>query len=160
VTASRQHPFVIAALFAAALACYANAPRLHVVQSIGDTLNAVRVLDPMSHILLAAHAAQDTEEAQSAREDLNDGRQSVAVIGSTPMLIAAASPTLTYTQPTLAPDDPQHGPDGYHASIAALPGAWRTLDLPPPRSCCDPVDLKTPLSRRLRAPASRGPPLL
>lgn len=160
MTARRQHPFVIAALFAAALACYANVPRLHVVQSIGDTLNAVRVLDPMSHILLAAHAARDTKEAQAAREDLTDGRQSVAVIGSTPLLIAATSPTLAYTQPTLAPDDPLHGPDGCHPSIAALPGSWRTLDLPPPRSSCDSVDLKMPPSRRMRASASRAPPLL
>ncbi len=158
--ARRQHPIVVAALFAAALACYANVPRLHVVQSIGDTLNAVRVLDPMSHILLAQQAAQDDEAAASAREDLRDGRQSATVIGATPILIAAASPTLAYTPPVLAPDDSTHGPEGYTQSITALPGALLTLDIPPPRSCCDAPAIPAPLSRHLPARACRGPPLL
>jgi hypothetical protein len=159
VKSRRQHPFVVAALLAAALACYANVPRLHVVQSIGDTLNAVRVLDPMSHILLAAQAAQDNDDAQSARDDLEDGRQSATVIGTTPLLIAAASPTLGYTPPLLAPDDSPHGPDGY-LSVVALPGSWLTLDIPPPRSRCGVAVIQMPLSRHSQARACRGPPLL
>jgi hypothetical protein len=146
-------------LLIGALACYCNLPRLHIVSAMGETVNAVRVLDPISHIRLAARAALDDDQAQTAREDLNDGRDSLKLIAFTPALIAAIAATTSWIPPTLAPDDSTPGFDCLPAPLTGLPGVLLRLDLPPPRTRCDCPALKATASARVAALRARAPPL-
>ncbi|MCC7508927.1 MAG: hypothetical protein IT464_06100 [Planctomycetes bacterium] len=155
----RHNRLAIAALLLGALAGYCDLPRLHVVAAIGDTVNAVRVLDIASHIRLASEAMRDTHAANVLREKLDDGRGSADIINFSPSLVAALPPLNFYVPPTLAPDDSTPGLDFMPAPLTALPGMLLQLDLPPPRLRCDTPapDFYTPAN--LPAFIARGPPM-
>ncbi len=155
--ARRHNPLVVAALLLAALACYADVPRMRLAASLGDTLHAARALDTMSRIRLAAAVEQPGGGSPTLQQQLDDSRRSLALVASTPQMVAAAAPALQYHPPTLAPDTPRDG-DVAGFSVPALPGAVLWLDLPPPRSSA--YASPTPLSRDVVAslPCARGPP--
>ncbi len=150
----------VAALLLGALAAYCDVPRLHVFARIGDTLNAVRVLDVASHIRLASAAMLDTQSAETLREKLNEGRGSADVINFSPSLVAAVPPLSFYVPPTLAPDDSLPGLDFIPAPLTALPGMLMRLDLPPPRlrSSAPTPAFYSPAN--LPAFIARGPPVI
>lgn len=154
--ARRHNRFVVGAMLLAALACYCDVPRMHLLGRMGDTLNVVRVLDVASHIQFAARAALDADTA----EDLEDGRRSMELVASTPVLIAALPAIPSYFPPLLAPDDTRDGMNLLASPVAALPGMLLVLDLPPPRS--RPDVFKPGLNPALRpfAGTARAPPLL
>lgn len=142
-------------LLLAAFACYVDVPRVHLLSRMGDTLNAVRVLDVASHIHLAARAVTDT----NAAEELEDGRRSMELVAATPSLLAALPGALRYTPPTLAPDEARDGLNLLASPVAALPGMLLALDLPPPFSA---IGQFSPGPRPSPAPvaaAARAPPL-
>jgi len=106
---TRSRCFAVITLLFASAACYADLPRLNVVMSLGDTLNAARLLDVVSHIRLvrqAQDATLDSEVAAEAAEDLSDGRRSLDLINHNPRLPMALPTQLRYVAPTLAAQDP------------------------------------------------------
>jgi hypothetical protein len=148
---------VVAVLLLAGALCYADAPRLSAWARMGDTLNAARVLDVVSHIRLAAKAADS--EAHELREDLEEGRRSLEIITASPQLLAAVPATLRYQPPKLGSDDDREGLTFDPNPTVALPGAVLNLSLPPPLARLDaafsPWSHAGPVSRAL----ARAPPL-
>jgi hypothetical protein len=125
----------VATLLLAAVATHADLPRLNLALNLGDTLNAIRVMDPVQHIrmqlrldTLAAH------ERGQLETDLQDGRESLELLADTasihgvlPRLFRARAP-LTLSDNGFTPGEaaeplPLHG----------LVGTLLALDLPPPR---------------------------
>ncbi|MBX3458463.1 MAG: hypothetical protein KF696_00705 [Planctomycetes bacterium] len=142
-----------------ALAAYCDVPRLGVINRVGDTLNAVRVLDVATHLRLAQEALKQGEIAAQARERLDEGRRSLDLINFAPSIVAAVPPISSYIPPALAPDDSQPGPQFLPAPLTALPGVLMQLNLPPPRTrtVAQPPATFAPANRP--AFTSRGPPL-
>lgn len=155
----RHNRLAVCALLLGALAAYADIPRIGVVNRIGDTLNAVRMLDVSTHLRMAREALGEGQVAEQVREKLDEGSRSLKVINFAPSLVAAVPPLSFYTPPTLAPDDSRPGPQFLPAPLAALPGVLMQLNLPPPRTRLDmpAPSLFAPTSRPVFA--SRGPPL-
>lgn len=155
----RHNRLAVCALLLGALAAYADIPRLGVVNRIGDTLNAVCMLDVATHLRMAQESLGDGHVAEQVREKLDEGSRSLKVINFAPSLVAALPPLSFYTPPTLAPDDSQPGPQYLPAPLTALPGVLMQLNLPPPRTRVDTPALSLLGPRSHPAFASRGPPL-
>ncbi|MBK9975546.1 MAG: hypothetical protein IPP14_12315 [Planctomycetes bacterium] len=89
MAAPRHNRAVIAAMLLAALACYANAPRLAATLLIGDATNFVSVLHAGSHSRLNAQLAslpESSPQACALQSQLQDGSHSIAVLESLPPL--------------------------------------------------------------------------
>ena len=133
-TGWRKH-LITASLLLAALSVYVDAPRLHLATSLGDTLNALRVLDPMQHTFmqLRLDAMAQLADSESAKADLaeqlNDGRESLDLLAHTSLLQAILPAPIVLQAPALLMQD--HVPA--FAAVHSLPGRVLTLDLPPPR---------------------------
>ncbi|MBK8205826.1 MAG: hypothetical protein IPK87_03410 [Planctomycetes bacterium] len=155
----RHNRLAVAALLLGALAGYCDLPRLHVFAAIGDTVNAIRVLDVASHIRMATDAMHDTHAADMLREKLDDGRGSADIINFSPSLVAALPPLSFYVPPTLAPDDSTPGLDFLPAPLTGLPGMLMQLDLPPPRLRSDTPAPAFYSPANLPAFIARGPPM-
>lgn len=163
-TGWRKH-VITASLLLAALSVYVDAPRLHLATSIGDTLNALRVLDPMQHTFMqlrldALTSAADSElveqAAQSLADQLQDGRESLDLMAHTNLLQAVLPTPFALQAPALLLQD--HAPA--FTAEHSLPGRVLTLDLPPPRfeALFRPPTLQAPpLFSNLRQ--ARAPPL-
>ncbi|MCA8914649.1 MAG: hypothetical protein KDB90_04485 [Planctomycetes bacterium] len=153
---------VVATLLIAALASYADLPRLHLLTSLGDTLSYARVLDPVQCARMLQQVADFGDSANDVRTDLDDGQRSLALINDV-SLIQAVVPTL-FEVPTckLADDTPRPTllGDSITQPLTALGGALLSLDLPPPglQTHWQPPRLQLPFSLNLTHTA-RPPPL-
>lgn len=87
----RATRFTAFALILAALAVHCDLPRLHLAFRMGDTLNALRVMDAVQHNRMARLAENLPRDAELARA-LKDGQESLELIGHTPVLNAVAPP--------------------------------------------------------------------
>lgn len=123
---------VIATLLLAALASYANLPRLQLLGGLGDTLNAVRVMDPLQHTRMAQRLL-GLAEASELQHDLDDGQHSLELIGDTPLLQMVAPAAFRLCAPLFGEDLGSYGEGGDFRPLTALSGALLVLDLPPPR---------------------------
>ncbi|MCB9894428.1 MAG: hypothetical protein H6839_08260 [Planctomycetes bacterium] len=153
---------VVATLLIAALASYADLPRLHLASSLGDTLSYARVLDPVNCARMLQQVANLGERASDVRTDLDDGQRSLALINDV-SLIQAIVPIRFEVPGLVQPDDtrrPSIGEAQDFQPLAALGGALLTLDLPPPRfqTHWQPPRLQMPSSLTFTQTA-RAPPL-
>lgn len=92
MVAPRHNRAVVAAMLLAALACYANAPRLASTLLIGDATNFVSVLHAGSHSRLNTRLAglpDNSPQSAALQQRLDDGSHSVAVIEALPPLPGA-----------------------------------------------------------------------
>lgn len=151
---------VVATLLLAALASHANLPRLQLLHNLGDTLNAVRVMDPLQHVRMAQRLL-GLADAAELQHDLDDGRRSLELISDTPLLLAVAPAAFRSSAPLLGEGPKRFGECGELGPLAALPGVLLTLDLPPPRleALWQPPRLQLPFAPALTHTA-RGPPRL
>lgn len=157
---SRWHRcFVVGTLLMAAFSVHVDVPRLHLLASMGDTLNAIRVADPVSHILLARMADRRPGDDE-LDEALKEGRESLELLVHTPAIDAILPPGLL---PRFASDaEPlrfDNGGDDLF-TLTGLAGNLRNIDLPPPRleQSFEPPRLEMPGSTRV-ATCARAPPL-
>ncbi|MCG3183244.1 MAG: hypothetical protein ICCCNLDF_01330 [Planctomycetes bacterium] len=150
---------VITTLLLAALASHANLPRLQLLGGLGDTLNAVRVMDPLQHVRMAQRLL-GLAEARELQRDLDDGQQSLELIGDTPLLQAVVPAAFRVSAPLFGEDLGNFGESGDFQPLTALPGALLLLDLPPPRmeSLWQPPRLQLPFAPALTHTA-RAPPI-
>lgn len=150
---------VITTLLLAALASHANLPRLQLLGGLGDTLNAVRVMDPLQHVRMAQRLL-GLAEARELQRDLDDGQQSLELIGDTPLLQAVVPAAFRVSAPLFGEDLGNFGESGDFQPLTALPGALLLLDLPPPRTeaLWQPPRLQLPFAPALTHTA-RAPPI-
>ncbi|MCB9933565.1 MAG: hypothetical protein H6841_09105 [Planctomycetes bacterium] len=150
---------VVATLLIAALASYANLPRLQLIHRLGDSLNALRVMDPVQHTRMALRLL-GMSDATELRQDLDDGQRSLELIGNAPLLQAVAPAMFRFSAPVFCDDHGGFGERCEYQSLTALPGALLKLDLPPPRheALWQPPRLRLPFTPGLTHSA-RAPPL-
>lgn len=155
----RHRRFVVATLLIAALGVHVDLPRLHLSTSLGDTLNAIRVSDPVSHILLS-RLVDNLPDGAELGEQLEEGRESLELLTHTPHIDAILPPGLMRRM--AADTDPVRFDNGAAGlfGVDGLAGHVLNIDLPPPRwqALCDPPGRDAPslFSQRFQA---RGPPL-
>ena len=154
---------VIATLLLAALSSYVDLPRLNASLNLGDTLNAARVLDPVQHTRMLQRLNQlNGDSAAALQSRLDDGMQSLKLIGNTSLLQGVVPGEVRLPTFTMAEDDQRItlGDVAAAQPLTAIPGAALTLDLPPPRfeSLFQPPTLETP-SFSLFSQTARAPPL-
>ncbi|MBX3473202.1 MAG: hypothetical protein KF754_02385 [Planctomycetes bacterium] len=132
---AHNRPALIAMILAA-LACYANAPRLAATLMVGDAVNLAAVADSLTRQSLRAHLQTlpaDSADARQLAQRLDDGETSHDLCQSLPAidaLLAPAQVRATIDQPQ--PDSPR-APQAAPATHWALqPGAVLTTSLPPP----------------------------
>lgn len=153
---------VVATLLMAALSSYADLPRLNAVLNLGDTLNAIRIADPIQHTrMLQQLAALDGEAAAELQDDLDDGMQSFELMGHNSTLQAVVPewfelPNLTTTESSRFTLDQLTGAQ----PVSAISAVLLTLDLPPPRfeTLFQPPRLEMPFMGICNQTA-RAPPL-
>jgi len=126
----------LAAMILAALACYANAPRLASTLLVGDAANLIAVADANTRLRMEARISElpkGNTVAQILSERLNEGQESLAVTESLPPLVGVVAPSPLQSRFDIksgpAPRTP--GAD-FAAGFALLPGAVLTTSLPPP----------------------------
>ncbi|MEZ5994055.1 MAG: hypothetical protein R3E76_17105 [Planctomycetota bacterium] len=153
---------VVATLLLAALSSYVDLPRIHAALNLGDTLNVARVIDPVHHTRMLQKLTQlDGDVASELRQDLDEGMQSLDLLGSTSVLQAIVAPSVQL--PSLVLEDTTPGQPGNDAGIdllTGISGSLLTLDLPPPRfeTLFQPPRLDAP-THSLFNNTARAPPM-
>ncbi|MBZ0135097.1 MAG: hypothetical protein K8I27_01840 [Planctomycetes bacterium] len=126
----------VATLLMAAFATYVDAPRLNLAFNLGDTLNAVRVIDPVQHTrmsqLLDALIAQGN--GQQLATDLQDGNESLKLLSHNTLLNGVVPPMFQLQEPISFGNDDLKLGDTEYRPLTGLAGVLFKLDLPPPRS--------------------------
>jgi hypothetical protein len=137
-------------LLVASAACYVDLPRLHVVRSLGDTLNAARMLDVISHIRLARQTGVEVAT------QFDEGRRSLDLINANPRLPVALPARLQYRVPRLAAQGSGEFPPGAYALLCKPPVVSELSARPPPRYC---VQAAGPAAEAVcGVQTNRGPP--
>lgn len=136
MTARAHNRPALVAMILAALACYANAPRLAATLMLGDAANFAAVRDAATRARLRLALAQLPEhspQADQLAQRLDEGERSRAVADSLPPLPEFVAPSAPV--PTLEP--PAHKPPTVAKAVTAdhwalRDGAILTTCLPPP----------------------------
>ena len=152
----------VATLLMAALATYVDLPRLNVGFNLGDTLNAVRVIDPVQHTRMQSllDALMHQGAGDQLATDLEDGNESLALLNHSTLLNAVVTPMFRLNGPiTLGDEDFKLG-ESECQPLTGLAGALFHLDLPPPTSqtAWQPPRSQCPTSFSLNQSA-RAPPI-
>ena len=157
----RRKRLVAVTLLLAALASYADLPRLHLATSMGDVLNVARVLDPVQCARIQQELASLGDGASELAADLNDGQQSLALVQNAPLIQAVIPSRLQLPTFKLADSDdrPTFSMNDF-LPLTALGGSVLALDLPPPsfHSHTQPPRLQLPFDLS-RTHTARAPPL-
>lgn len=157
-----RRKLTVVSLLVAAFATYVDVPRLHVALNLGDTLNALRVMDPVQHIRmqqLLNHLLESGASGSELATDLQDGNESLDLLSASAMLNGVVPPVFQVQLPALVSEDHQPGDSGY-TGLTGLAGALLSLDLPPPfnQSLWQPPRIEYQAGGTFRL-YSRAPPL-
>lgn len=149
---------VIGLMLLAALATYADAPRLAGTVLIGGAVNYIAALDYRTRAEMHQRVAAAPHDAQLA-ERLDDGERSRAIVESMPELPGVVPAHDVQPRLETISRPPCLGTDAASAvaTLAELPVA--TLALPPPPGSASQVPAR-PLGAALPVLASRPPPRL
>lgn len=151
----------MALMLLAALACWANAPRLAATLLVGDAANLAAAQDARTRQAISARLAalpQGCAQAVQLAHELDDGEQSRAVADSLPALAGLVVPQSLRVRQDAAPVAPPLVPQVSDTGFCLLPAAVLVTDLPPPP---DDGRAASPRSGGCPAPAAslvRGPP--
>ena len=153
----------IGALLLAAFASYVDLPRLNVVTHLGDTLNAIRVMDPVQHTRMQQVLDQLLLKGEGIQlsSDLQDGNESLDLLSDSILLNAFVPPMFQLNAPVLLDDEGfKVGEHNDLLPLTGMPSALFQLDLPPPRSqtMWQPPRTQCPTSLHFSHTA-RGPPI-
>lgn len=154
---------VVATLLLAALSSYVDLPRINASLNLGDTLNVARVIDPVHHTRMLQQLSQlNGDFASDLKHDLEEGMQSLELLGSTSVLQAIVAPTVqlpTFNAVNATPGQP--GNDATVNLLTGISGTLLMLDLPPPRfeTLFQPPRLDAPTTSLFNNTA-RAPPML
>jgi hypothetical protein len=157
--AKRPHNrLVIGLMLLAAVATYADSPRLAGTLLIGGAANFIAARDSRTVAELQSRLRllpADSEAAIRLAEQIDDGKRSVAIVEGMPSLPGVVAPQQCQSriEPTSRP--PRIASGAQTVTISRLSGLIASLSKPPPAS---PGQIPVPgpvISRRL---SERGPP--
>lgn len=150
---------MVGTLLFAALAAHIDLPRLRLNTSMGDTLNAIRVSDFVSHIKLSRLASRLANDA-ALQTQLEEGRESLELIAHTPVVLAIVPPNVIPNLDSIAPPREFDNDSPELLELTGLAGQFLNIDLPPPReqALFQPPLLEAPLTLRFNLTA-RAPPI-
>lgn len=124
------------AMILAALACYANAPRLAATLLVGDAVNLAAARDSLTREALRQRLnslPQGSPEAEQLAQRLDEGEQSSAIADSLPSIQNFVAPTAPLPQAEKYSGLPPRIAKAVTADHWARPcGVIQTRSLPPP----------------------------
>lgn len=126
----------VVTLLVAAFATYVDVPRLNVAFNLGDTLNAVRVIDPVQHTRMQTLLDDLLRQGAGLElaSDLQDGNESLELLTHSALLNGLVPPGFQLAAPIPFGDADLKLGETEYQPLTGLPGALFQLDLPPPRT--------------------------